>query len=196
MKTTQENPIKKENLLDAAYELVMLKGYVATSVEEICSKAGTTKGSFFYYFDSKEDLAKALLTRTCSSQMKTKDELFGKDPYKRVFGQVDMVIEMSQSPGGSKGCIKGMLAHELSDTHPEIRRICCEFFEKMATDFAKDLKEAKAQYGGSFDPYSLAEHFITVLQGGFILTKVQGNNKALIKSLEHFKKYLQSLIKK
>jgi TetR/AcrR family transcriptional repressor of nem operon len=196
MKKARENPIRKENLLDAAYELMMAKGYVATSVDEICSKAGTTKGSFFHYFKSKEDLAKALLMRKCSAHQKTKEEMFGKDPYKRVFGQVDMAIEMNRNPKGSVGCIKGMLAHELSDTYPEIRQICSTLFENMAKDFAMDLKDAKARYGGSFDPRSLAEHYIAVLQGAFILAKVQGSNKAVVGSLEHFKRYLQILIKK
>jgi len=196
MKIAQEKPIKKENLLDAAFELMMAKGYVATSVDEICLKAGTTKGSFFHYFKSKEDLAKVLLTRQCSSHQKTKDELFGEDPYKRVFGQVDMAIEMSKNHKGIVGCIKGMLAHELSDTHPEIRQICSTLFENMAKDFANDLKDAKAKFGGSYDPHSLAEHYIVIVQGAFILAKIQGNNKAVIGSLVHFKKYLQTLIKK
>src|SRR5580698_10568090 len=107
MRTAREKPIKKENLLDAAYELMMAKGYVATSVDEICKKAKTTKGSFFHYFESKEELAKVLLTRQCSSHQKTKDELFGKDPYKRVFGQIDMAIAMNKNLKRSVGCIKG-----------------------------------------------------------------------------------------
>ena len=143
MRTTQEKPIKKENLLDAAFELMMAKGYVATSVDEICEKAKTTKGSFFHYFENKEDLAKALLTRKCNAQQKIKEELFGKDPYKRVFGHLDILIEMSKKPSGTKACIKGMLGQELSDTHPEIRKICADHFEKVTHDFAQDLAKCK-----------------------------------------------------
>jgi TetR/AcrR family transcriptional repressor of nem operon len=196
MKTAQEKPIKKENLLDAAFELMMAKGYVATSVDEICEKAGTTKGSFFHYFESKEELAKALLTRQCVASQKIKEELFGKDPYKIVFGHIDMLIEMIKKPGGTKACIKGMLGQELSDTYPEIRKICANYFDKMANDFAQDLADARKQYGGNFDPHTLAKHFIAVLQGSYILAKVQGNNKVIVDNLEHFKKYLQTLIKK
>ena len=196
MKKAQEKPIKKENLLDAAYELMMAKGYVGTSVDEICKKANTTKGSFFHYFESKEALAKALLTRKCVASQKIKNELFGKDPYKRVFGHLDMLIEMIKKPGGAKACIKGMLGQELSDTHPGIRKICAEHFESMANDFAQDLADAKKQYGGSFDPYTIAKYFIAVLQGSYILAKVQGNKRIVIENLEQFKKHLQILIKK
>ena len=196
MKTTQKKTIKKANLLDAAYDLMMAKGYVATSVDEICEKAKTTKGSFFHYFESKEDLAKSLLTRQCAAHQKTKEELFGKDPYKRVFGHIDMLIEIIKKPGGTKACIKGILGQELSDTHPEIRKICATYFENLTNDFAQDLADAKKKYGGNFDPYALAKHFIALLQGSYILAKVQGNNNVIIENLEHFKKYLQILIKK
>src|SRR5580698_249288 len=185
MRTAREKPIKKENLLDAAYELMMAKGYVATSVDEICKKAKTTKGSFFHYFESKEDLAKVLLTRKCAAQQKIKEELFGKDPYKRVFGHLDMLIEMIKKPTGAKACIKGMLGQELSDTHPEIRKICADHFEKVINDFAQDLANARKKYGGNFDPRTLAKHFIALLQGSYILAKVQGNNKVVIENLEH-----------
>ena len=42
---------KKEKILDSAQCLMLDKGYVATSVDAICEKAGVTKGSFFYYFN-------------------------------------------------------------------------------------------------------------------------------------------------
>jgi TetR/AcrR family transcriptional repressor of nem operon len=196
MKTAQEKPIKKENLLDAANELMIAKGYVATSVDEICSKAGTTKGSFFHYFESKEDLAKSLLTRQCAAHQKTKEELFGKDPYKKVFGHIDMLVEIIKKPGATKACIKGMLGQELSDTHPEIRKICAAYFENLTNDFAQDLTDAKKKYGGSFDPHALAKHFIALLQGSYLLAKVQANNNVIVDNLENFKKYLQVLIKK
>jgi len=196
MKTAQKKSIKKEKLLDAAFELMMAKGYVATSVDEICEKAKTTKGSFFHYFKSKEDLAKALLTRKCVAQQKIKEGLFGKDPYKRVFGHLDMLIEMIKKPSGNKACIKGMLGQELSDTHPEIRKICVDYFKNVTNDFAQDLADAKKQFGGNFEPYTIAQHFIALLQGSYILAKVQSNNKVVIENLEHFKKYLQMLIKK
>ena len=54
-------PAKKQAILDAATRLMLDKGYVATTVEEICAAGGVTKGSFFYYFKNKEDLGKALV---------------------------------------------------------------------------------------------------------------------------------------
>src|SRR5258706_10805991 len=138
MKKAQQHSTTKETFLNVANDLMLTKGYEATTVDEICEKAGLAKGSFFHYFKSKEEMAKALLTRKCAANQKIKEELFGKDPYKRVFGHIDMLIEMIKKPSGTKACIKGMLGQELSDTYPEIRKICADYFEKMANDIAQD----------------------------------------------------------
>ncbi|WP_447974456.1 TetR/AcrR family transcriptional regulator [Nitrospira sp. Kam-Ns4a] len=46
------------------------RGFVATTVDEICETAGLTKGSFFHYFASKEDLARVALDRFVQGKAK------------------------------------------------------------------------------------------------------------------------------
>lgn len=198
MRKTQEHPTSKETFLNVANDLMLTQGYEATALDEICEKAGLTKGSFFHYFKSKEDLAKALLTRKCSSYQKTKEELYGPDPLKRVYGQINMAIEMSKNPAITKGCLKGMLAQEMSDTHPEIRRICRDYFNNMAESLGLDLRAAKAKYApkASFDPLSLAKHFVAILQGSLILVKTYQDRRLAVENVKHFKKYVESLFQK
>jgi len=49
----------RTKLLDAALGTIREKGYAATSVDELCARAGVTKGAFFHYFRSKDALAVA-----------------------------------------------------------------------------------------------------------------------------------------
>jgi len=51
-------------LLEAALDLFVEKGYAATRVEEVAARAGVSKGTLFLYFPSKEDLFKAVV-RAC-----------------------------------------------------------------------------------------------------------------------------------
>ena len=46
----------KERIIEAASELFQKKGYNNVSIDEIIEKAGTSKGGFYYYFDSKDQL--------------------------------------------------------------------------------------------------------------------------------------------
>lgn len=51
----------RQNLLDTARSLMLTKGYSAVGLAEIVAKAGVPKGSFYYYFKSKEDFGQAML---------------------------------------------------------------------------------------------------------------------------------------
>ncbi len=51
----------RERLLESAKVLFSQKGYYATSVEDIVESAGFSKGAFYFYFKSKEELFKSLV---------------------------------------------------------------------------------------------------------------------------------------
>ena len=51
----------KERLTEAAMGLIWENSYGATSVDAICERAGAKKGSFYYFFKSKSELAAAAL---------------------------------------------------------------------------------------------------------------------------------------
>ena len=58
-----ELPETKRKIVDAGVSHMRKQGFNATTVDDICSTAGVTKGAFFHYFKSKEDIAKATLQR-------------------------------------------------------------------------------------------------------------------------------------
>src|SRR5438067_13626720 len=51
----------KERLTDAAMDLIWENSYGSTSVDAICERAGAKKGSFYYFFKSKSELAATAL---------------------------------------------------------------------------------------------------------------------------------------
>lgn len=59
----KEYHVRKNELLDIALELFLLKGYNATSVEDIIKGAKIAKGTFYHYFKSKKELLDALVNR-------------------------------------------------------------------------------------------------------------------------------------
>lgn len=63
MRIARANPETRERLYESAQRLMIEKGYPATSIDEICTAAGVTKGSFFHYFGSKDQLGRELLER-------------------------------------------------------------------------------------------------------------------------------------
>ncbi|MBV8619800.1 MAG: TetR/AcrR family transcriptional regulator [Curvibacter sp.] len=71
-----EPPVKRERrkdarpgeLLDAALELFVDKGFAATRAEEVAARAGVSKGTLFLYFGSKEELLKAVVRENISGR--------------------------------------------------------------------------------------------------------------------------------
>jgi len=201
MRTAQAQSPTKEKLLDAAQQLMLAKGFPATTVEEICDTAGFTKGSFFHYFESKEHLGKEVLDRFYFSlQQMIQQGSFRKksDPLQRVYGYVDRFIEMATNPELPSGCLLGHFTQELADTHPEIRSLCAQHFAEWVALFRQELDEAKAQYApkAAFNTQSLAEYLIAVMQGSQILATAKQNVGVFEQNLQHFKRYVKSLFKK
>ena len=91
---TSEVPDTKRRLLDAATGLMMQQGFTATSVDEICEQAKLTKGSFFHYFKSKEEIGEGALDHYFDRQKAMFFQAdFNKlaDPLERLNGLLDFI---------------------------------------------------------------------------------------------------------
>jgi TetR/AcrR family transcriptional repressor of nem operon len=177
-----ELPVTKRKLLDAGVRLMRAKGFNGTSVDDICVAAGVTKGGFFHYFNSKEAPFRKL-----------------PDPLDRVFGRLDFAKESMCDRGRlTKGCLIGVLAQELSFTHPELRGLFEKAFSQLADDVEGDLAEAKSTHrpDAEFNPRDLAMLYISILQGSMMLAKASDSNAILLANIEQFRRCLESLFRK
>jgi TetR/AcrR family transcriptional repressor of nem operon len=193
-------PETKRRLVDAGVKLMRIKGFHATSVDEICASAGVTKGGFFHYFKSKEDLAHTAVNYFRGlRRARFAEAPFRKlaDPLDRVFGRLDFtkeVLDSSETPL-MDGCLVGMFAQEVAYTNPELRTLCEDSFQHSAQDFEKDLAEAKAQYApdADFDPKKLAYMYVSIYQGSKMIAKVLDSQAVLTDNLDQFRHCLENL---
>ena len=90
----------RELLLEAATELIRTNGYTSTTVDELCEKAGVSKGTFFHNFTSKEDLGVAAAHRWSEIT----SEFFRSAPYhlKRNFKRGFARIYLSRRNDGTR----------------------------------------------------------------------------------------------
>ncbi len=85
-----------ERLMDAALDLIWEQSYGAVTIDDICKRADVKKGSFYYFFDSKSDLAIAALERFWMEQGKPKmDSLFSPavEPVARITAYMQHIYE-------------------------------------------------------------------------------------------------------
>ncbi len=62
-RVTKEATVRREELLDVAFDLFLRTGFEGTSIEAITTTASVAKGTFYHYFDSKDDLLVQLVSR-------------------------------------------------------------------------------------------------------------------------------------
>src|SRR4051794_26722752 len=80
-----------ERLMTAALDLMREESYGAVTIDDICQRAKVKKGSFYYFFESKSDLAVAALERSSQAQQAIWDEQFSpaKPPLDRIRARAD-----------------------------------------------------------------------------------------------------------
>lgn len=197
--THQDLHPTKRKLLEGGIALMRAKGFNATSVSDICEAAGVTKGGFFHYFASKEDLAKeaSALFREETLQAYQRDGFPNlPDPLDRVIGRLEF-LKKSQRSRQIYGCLIGTLAQEISTTHPDLRAIFHNVFNKMAHDLETDLAAAKALYApaSAFDPAGAAAMFVSMFQGSLMMAKASGSAEVVVGNLESYLVYLKTFFK-
>jgi TetR/AcrR family transcriptional regulator len=67
-KRERRKDARPSELLAAALELFLEKGFAGTKVEEVAQRAGVSKGTLFLYFSSKEELFKAVVRENISGR--------------------------------------------------------------------------------------------------------------------------------
>jgi Transcriptional regulator len=114
-----EEPVR-ERLLAAATRLFAERGFDATSVQEIVTAAGVTKGAMYHYFNSKDDLLQEIYARVLRLQMERLTHFAESDApvAERLHAAaVDVVITTVENLDDSKIFFRSM--HRLA---PEIQR--------------------------------------------------------------------------
>jgi TetR/AcrR family transcriptional repressor of nem operon len=111
-----------------------------------------------------------------------------------VYCWIDLAVEGFRNPD-MKGCLVGTFAQEISETHPELCKVCQCAFEGFATSVGQDLLAAKALHApqAEFDAASLGNYFLSIAQGSMLVLRTTGDRAAMAGNLIHFKQYLQSL---
>ena len=76
VKRERRKEARPGELLDAALDLFVEKGFAATRAEEVAARAGVSKGTLFLYFHSKEELFKAVVRENISGRFKEWNDEF------------------------------------------------------------------------------------------------------------------------
>lgn len=189
----------KSKIINAAKQIMILRGYKATTVDEIIQQAGVAKGSFYHAFKSKEELAIAALI-----DYKEKGwELVTKGSYQNIEDPVMKAIAFVQyledksTEIWQHGCLLGSITVEISDSYPlilnTIDQLFGEYEKAMAIIFNQALRARKIR---KVSGRELGQQLMVVVEGAIISAKSHSEPKLLADSIAHFKRYLEYILEK
>ena len=99
----------KQRLMEAVRELIWTGSYGSTTIDQICERAGVKKGSFYYFFDSKADLAVTAIDEEWQRRRLDLDSLFSPTipPLERLRQYCDYGYRLQTEIRNKYGCVLG-----------------------------------------------------------------------------------------
>ena len=166
----------RQHLIECAAELFWKNGYSATGISEILKQTGLPKGSFYFYFKSKDDLAtavteyyqKILLEQFRSSSQGNDWESFIEEIFDYLFGRAT-----GQTFAGCPYAVMGM---ETALSKPAVASVFMEGLKKFEQIFQEVLL-----YSGLSPDHAkiLSQRMLSIYQGYLLLGRISKNTSFL-----------------
>ncbi|MFE1925923.1 TetR/AcrR family transcriptional regulator [Streptomyces asoensis] len=176
----------KQKILGAARSLIEGRGYSALGVAEICKAAGVPKGSFYYFFDSKESLALAVMDEHWAAQRRNWERVLGGEGkplerLRRLFEETEAGQRATQDGCGTvSGCLFGNLTLELSNQTEAVRLRLKEIFEAQVDMVESVIAEARRRGDVSAtDTREAARAVVAQLEGQVMFAKLYNDTTRL-----------------
>ncbi|MFJ9241689.1 TetR/AcrR family transcriptional regulator [Streptomyces sp. NPDC101776] len=171
-----------EKILAAGRSLFEARGYSALGVAEICKAAGVPKGSFYYFYESKEAFALAVVDEHWADQRREWARVLGGDA--RPLDRLRQLFEeteagqhaVQQGCGTVLGCLFGNLSLEMSNQTEAVRARLQEIFDAQVEMVAAVVGEARDRGDITVtDAQEAARSVVAQLEGQVMFAKLYNN---------------------
>lgn len=169
--------VTREKLIKTGAKAMLAKSYHSVGIQEVLDEVNVPKGSFYYYFSSKEDFGVAIIEyygaqlANSIKQRLSNNEL---SPLGRMEEYFKSIREYYAGNGFGQGCLVAKLATEVADSSPRIRLALQNEFDKWTKLLAECIAEGqeKGEISREHDPDALAEFIYASWEGALIRMQV------------------------
>jgi TetR/AcrR family transcriptional regulator, transcriptional repressor for nem operon len=181
----------RERILDSVQRLTQTRSFHGFSFQDIADEVGVRKASLYHHFESKDDVAVAMLKRAAdwvSTELKKTE---GREPRERleayfdVFGQIHGRGKR-MCPGGSFAAVFDAVS---SPVQTSVHR-----FAKMHLDWLEDVVRDGAEQGqftiGDQRPRDVAAQIAAAVQGALLVERLSSDPHVLAVVVEGMRRYL------
>jgi TetR/AcrR family transcriptional repressor of nem operon len=186
----------REEIIRKGAELIHAQGYNATGVQQILQASGIPKGSFYFYFKSKEDFGLEIIdhfTSIISNIFMRYLNDSKMPPMRRLEKLFEYYQSAFQKTGGSLGCPIGNLSLELADANDRLREHLKTVIETLISHIESCLQEAKRDKSipAGLNTVNAARFIFHGFEGAILHMKVVRS----IEPFQAFRRYLREYLK-
>jgi TetR/AcrR family transcriptional repressor of nem operon len=140
----------RQRLIDAANDLIWEYSYGSITIDAICERAAVKKGSFYYFFDSKLELAVVAVTAWWTERHALLERIFKQDipPLDRIREYLDFVarrqLSVHEETGQVLGCPIYGLGAEISTQDERLRLLVVDILRHFTDYLTEAIREAQA----------------------------------------------------
>ena len=188
----------REKLIQSGLQSIHTSGYGATSIQSIVEMADVPKGSFYNYFESKEEFAAEVIDAySARGQDRLRSFLNDKNvaPLDRLQAYFDDRIEAFRASQFVRGCLMGNFSAEAADQSALIREGLTRHFGAWCDLFAACIAEAQAKrkISDQFPASLLAKFVLNSWEGALLRMRAEKSDAPLLDFKEIvFKKILET----
>src|SRR2546426_8252085 len=166
----------KVALVDAGTRLILEQGYHHTGIQDVLQAAGVPKGSFYYYFPSKEAFGLEVIAQFAAAYLARLEQYLGDttaSPLTRLRRHHEELLARFERRGCRGGCLIGNLSQELADQSPRLRAQLDAVLSSWRERYAQLFREAQAvgELRADFDPQGLADFYLNSFEGALLRAK-------------------------
>jgi TetR/AcrR family transcriptional regulator, transcriptional repressor for nem operon len=188
----------REDILSSVLDLIHHQGFQSTGLKELFIASHTSSGSFYNYFQSKDELAHALIDYQWN-QVKTAilepAKQFSDDPIAQVFQIIDRLETKHLTEPDCAGCFLGNLIVDLAKYDASFQAHLIRVFDEWQTAIAQSLKAGRPQLKSNINPDILAEQLLTAIEGALLMGRLYNCPDRLKRSFETVRQLLRDSLK-
>ena len=168
----------REDILEGGIELIRSNGYKGTGVQHILKSLNIPKGSFYNYFNSKEDFVVESIDRYSEVGLKNHKQLLTDSKKKPIQRLHDLMVDVQRefvADAFKKSCLMDILAAEVSGQSPHVGDLIDRFFEERNAIFAECIAEGQGagEIRDDVKAKDLAEFLLTGYSGAQLKAKTE-----------------------
>lgn len=140
----------KERILEAAEEIMLERSFHSVGLKQILETVRVPKGSFYHYFESKDQFGVEMMGHYMAEASARKRGLLlasdrDEDPLQRLFDYLDGSVDSMEDSAGKFPCLALKLASEVSDISEAMRGELGRGFKDWIDIYQAVLDEALAK---------------------------------------------------